>query len=218
MSEPQTSAVPDQTTPLGRARQAMIATGQWDSSQAMGRSWPIGCVALEITQRCNLDCTACYLSEYSEAVKDLPLEEVFRRIDMIHTRYGAHTNVQVTGGDPTLRRREELLAIVRRLRALGMRPSLLTNGIRASRELLGSRSRLDRRRLPCRHHPGAQGLSQRRRAQCAPPELYRAGPAACRSRCSSTPRSATKTSISCCRCRRCQSGLIRLINNQRKST
>jgi 7,8-dihydro-6-hydroxymethylpterin dimethyltransferase len=116
----------------------MIATGQWDASQSMGRRWPIGCVALEITQRCNLDCTACYLSEYSEAVKDLPLEEVFRRIDMIRDRYGANTDVQVTGGDPTLRRREELAAIVRRIRALGMRPSLFTNGIKASRDLLGT--------------------------------------------------------------------------------
>ena len=130
------SAISDLTTPLDRARQAMIATGQWDAGQAMGRSWPIGCVALEITQRCNLDCTACYLSEHSQAVKDLPLEEVFRRIEMIRARYGAHTDVQVTGGDPTLRRTDELLAIVRRIQGLGMRPSLLTNGIRVSRELL----------------------------------------------------------------------------------
>ena len=130
------SVMPDSTTPLDRARQAMIATGQWDASQAMGRSWPIGCVALEITQRCNLDCAACYLSEHSQGVKDLPLEEVFRRIEMIRDRYGAHTDVQVTGGDPTLRRTDELLAIVRRIEGLGMRPSLLTNGIRASRELL----------------------------------------------------------------------------------
>jgi MoaA/NifB/PqqE/SkfB family radical SAM enzyme len=91
----------DPTSPLGEARWAMIATGQWDAAQSMGRRWPIGCVALEITQRCNLDCTACYLSDHSEAVKDLPLEEVFRRIDLIHARYGAGTDVQVTGGDPT---------------------------------------------------------------------------------------------------------------------
>src|SRR6516162_2255397 len=115
MSLPPISAMSDSMTPLDRARQAMIATGQWDASQAMGRSWPIGCVALEITQRCNLDCTACYLSEHSQAVKDLPLEEVFRRIETIRARYGAHTDVQVTGGDPTLRRTDELLAIVRRI-------------------------------------------------------------------------------------------------------
>lgn len=59
--------------PLRSARDLMRATAQWDGSQFMGRRWPIACVALEITQRCNLDCTACYLSEHSEAVKDLPL-------------------------------------------------------------------------------------------------------------------------------------------------
>ena len=114
----------------------MMATGQWDAGQFIGRRWPIGCVALEVTQRCNLDCTACYLSEYSEAVKDLPLEDVFRRIDLIFQYYGPSTNVQVTGGDPTLRRRHELVAIVRRIADKGMRPALITNGIRAKRSLL----------------------------------------------------------------------------------
>ena len=102
----------------------------------MGSRWPIGCVALEITQRCNLDCTLCYLSEHSEAVKDIPLEEVFRRIDLIHEHYGRNTDVQITGGDPTLRRRDELIAIVRRVRQRGMRPTLMTNGRKATRALL----------------------------------------------------------------------------------
>jgi MoaA/NifB/PqqE/SkfB family radical SAM enzyme len=114
----------------------MERTGQWHPRQSMGRRWSIGCVALEITQRCNLDCTLCYLSDHSEAVKDVPLEEVFRRIDMIRDHYGENTDVQVTGGDPTLRKREELVAIVRRVRERGLRPSLFTNGIKATRELL----------------------------------------------------------------------------------
>lgn len=118
------------------ARHRVVATGQWAANQLMGRRWPIGCVALEITQRCNLDCTACYLSKHSEAVKDVPLEELFRRIDLIFDHYGPHTNVQVSGGDPTLRKREELVAIVRRVSQKGMRPALFTNGIRAKRELL----------------------------------------------------------------------------------
>src|SRR5574340_390982 len=112
---------------------SMLATGQWTASQFMGRRWPIGCVALEITQRCNLDCGACYLSEHSEAVRDLPLEEVYRRINMIRDTYGSDVDVQVTGGDPTLRKQDELVAIVRRLRQVGMRPTLFTNGIRATR-------------------------------------------------------------------------------------
>jgi molybdenum cofactor biosynthesis enzyme MoaA len=126
----------DHGAALAEARQRMVATGQWTASQFMGRRWPIGCVALEITQRCNLDCTACYLSEHSEAVKDLPLAEVFRRIDMIFDHYGPNTDVQVTGGDPTLRKRDELVTIVRRIREKGMRPTLFTNGVRARRDLL----------------------------------------------------------------------------------
>src|SRR5438445_8280747 len=126
----------DHRTALAAARQRMLATGQWTASQLIGRRWPIGCVALEITQRCNLDCAACYLSEHSEAVKDVPLEELFRRIDLIFEHYGPNANVQVTGGDPTLRKREELVAIVCRLSQKGLRPALFTNGIRAKRELL----------------------------------------------------------------------------------
>ena len=118
------------------ARRRMIEAGQWTNSQSLGRRWAIGCVALEITQRCNLDCTACYLSEHSEAVIDMPLDEVLRRVDMIFEHYGPNTDVQVTGGDPTLRRRDELVEIVRYISKKGLRPSLFTNGIRAKRELL----------------------------------------------------------------------------------
>jgi len=131
-----TARPPDYHHALSAARHRVTFANQWTESQLMGRRWPIGCVALEITQRCNLDCTACYLSEHSEAVKDIPLEELFRRIDLIFDHYGPNTNVQVTGGDPTLRKRDELVAIVRRLSQKSMRPALLTNGIRAKRELL----------------------------------------------------------------------------------
>lgn len=116
--------------------QRLRDVGLWTPTQIAGRRWPIGCVSLEVTQRCNLDCTLCYLSEHSEAVRDIPLEEVFRRIDMIEAHYGKNTDVQVSGGDPTLRKREELVQIVKRITERGMRASLFTNGILASRELL----------------------------------------------------------------------------------
>jgi pyruvate-formate lyase-activating enzyme len=123
---------------MDRARIALASAGCASAGQQMGLRWPIGCVALEVTQRCNLDCSLCYLSENSEAVKDVPLEEIFRRIDLIFSYYGKHTDVQITGGDPTLRARDELLAIVARISSLGMRPTLMTNGIRASRSLLAA--------------------------------------------------------------------------------
>ncbi|MGH8761167.1 MAG: radical SAM protein, partial [Burkholderiales bacterium] len=128
--------VNDGQTPMQRARVRLEKANQWTPWQMMGRRFPIGCVALEITQRCNLDCTYCYLSESSEALKDIPLEEVYRRIDLIHAHYGDRTDVQVTGGEPTLRKRDELIAIVRYIRQKNMRSSLFTNGIKATRDLL----------------------------------------------------------------------------------
>ncbi len=114
----------------------MQATGQWSDRQAAGRRWSIGCVSLEITQRCNLDCTLCYLSESAEAIRDLPLDEVFRRIDVIAAQFGPNTDVQISGGDPTLRDKGELSEIVRYIRSKRMRASLFTNGILLTREWL----------------------------------------------------------------------------------
>jgi molybdenum cofactor biosynthesis enzyme MoaA len=119
-----------------RLRERLEQSGCAGPGQIGGKRWPIGCVSLEVTQRCNLDCSLCYLSEHSEAVLDIPLEELFRRIDMIHAHYGDHTDIQVSGGEPTLRRPEDLVRIVRRIAEKGMRASLFTNGIRASRALL----------------------------------------------------------------------------------
>ena len=113
------------------ARERLKRAGQYSPRQQMGNRFSIGCVALEITQRCNLDCTCCYLSENSEAIKDLPLEEIFRRIDLIYKHYGKGTAVQITGGDPTLRNKDELLQIIRQVRLKGMRPTFFTNGIKA---------------------------------------------------------------------------------------
>lgn len=104
--------------------------------QILGRRSTAGCVALEVTQRCNLDCTLCYLSDYSESVPDPPLDELKRKADNIKRLFGVQTNVQITGGDPTLRRRDELIEIVRYVAAIGLNPALFTNGIRCSRDLL----------------------------------------------------------------------------------
>jgi 7,8-dihydro-6-hydroxymethylpterin dimethyltransferase len=125
-----------QATRLQRMAASMQRTGQWGDGQAAGRRWTMGCVSLEITQRCNLDCTLCYLSESAEAVRDIPLSELYRRIDDIATRYGPNTDVQISGGDPTLRDKDELSQIVRYVRERGLRASLFTNGILLTRAWL----------------------------------------------------------------------------------
>ena len=106
------------------------------SNQVLGRLQPIGCVAVEITQKCNLDCTLCYLSEHSQQVRDIPLQEVFNRLDGVVAHYGTGVPVQITGGDPTLRKHYELIEIVQYASNLGLKPALFTNGIAASRQLL----------------------------------------------------------------------------------
>ena len=132
--------IPDPKERNEAIRARLARNDLWQPKQTAGKRWAVGCVALEITQRCNLDCTLCYLSEHSQAVHDLPLAEIFRRIDLIYAHYGPRTDVQVTGGDPTLRQRDELVAIVRRIAQKGMRPALFTNGILATRDLLAELS------------------------------------------------------------------------------
>jgi len=122
--------------PIAAACRRMRGTEQWHPRQSLGRRFAIGCVALEVTQRCNLDCTLCYLSEHAEAMRDLPLDELLRRVARIRTDFGRHTEVQVTGGEPTLRAPADLIAVVRAITSSGMRASLFTNGIRATRDLL----------------------------------------------------------------------------------
>lgn len=122
--------------PIKAAKETMKKYGLWSLNQQMGSRWPIACVALEITQKCNLDCTLCYLSEHSQSIHDLPLEEIMRRIDEIYRYYGKGTDVQITGGEPTLRAPDELAAIIAKVNKLGMRATLMTNGILASRKLL----------------------------------------------------------------------------------
>lgn len=117
-------------------REALRREGHLSSGQLAGRNFPIACVALEITQRCNLDCTLCYLSDLAEMVQDVPLFELKRRIKHIFDHYGPHTNIQITGGDPTLRSISDLVEIVNEIKSYPMRCALFTNGIKASREML----------------------------------------------------------------------------------
>ena len=141
IAEWQPATLGERGDPLTDARERMMRAAQWAPWQGVGHRMAIGCVALEITQRCNLNYTYCYLSENSKVLKDVPITELFRRIDLIVAHYGPGTDVQVTGGEPTLRNRDELIAIVERLVAKGLRPSLFTNGIKVTRGLLEELSR-----------------------------------------------------------------------------
>lgn len=123
----------DRRAPL---RDGLQGCGEYGATQTAGRFYPVACVALEVTQRCNLDCTLCYLSDRAEMTYDPPLSILFARLATIHSHYGPGVSVQLTGGDPTLRKVADLEALCREVRRLGMRSCLMTNGIRASRAFL----------------------------------------------------------------------------------
>ncbi|MEM9138366.1 MAG: radical SAM protein, partial [Pseudomonadota bacterium] len=138
--------VADAVLPAGRAfngadrraplRDGLTAAGEFHARQTAGRFYPIACVALETTQRCNLDCSLCYLSDAAEMAFDVPVPVLKRRIDTIHSHYGPGTSVQITGGDPTLRKTADIAALCRHIAGHGMRSCLMTNGIKATREML----------------------------------------------------------------------------------
>lgn len=123
----------DQRSPL---REGLMAADAFGPGQTAGRFYPIACVSLEVTQRCNLDCTLCYLSDRAEMARDVPLPILFSRIAMIDSHYGPDTSIQISGGDPTLRKIADLEAICREIRRRGMRSCLMTNGIKATRAML----------------------------------------------------------------------------------
>lgn len=66
-------------------------------NQFLGSRNAIGCVSVEISQRCNLSCSLCYLSENSNDIIDLPLSEVLERLEGVRRNFGVGTNVQISG-------------------------------------------------------------------------------------------------------------------------
>lgn len=127
---------PPSGDPRQGLREALRQQGRYGPNQTAGRFYPGACAALEVTQRCNLDCTLCYLSEAAEISHDPPLDVLLSRIDNLFLHFGPGANIQITGGDPTLRKTEDLEALIRRIRQHGMRACLMTNGIRAKRPFL----------------------------------------------------------------------------------
>jgi organic radical activating enzyme len=86
---------------------------------------------MEITNACNFDCPVCYAQSGTHGQDHLTLDEIRNRLG--HLRKAGVRWVTLTGGDPTMHPQlEQIIGITRR--EYGMRPILITNGLRLAEE------------------------------------------------------------------------------------
>jgi len=89
------------------------------------------CVLLEVTQRCNLKCPICFASAADDQC-DPDLSEIERWLRLLEA-HGSELNIQLSGGEPTLR--DDLPQIIELTRSLGFGfVQINTNGIRLAKE------------------------------------------------------------------------------------
>ena len=88
-------------------------------------------VEIEVTQRCNLRCPVCFMSAEA-APPDPSLDQLESIYTHILEKAGGHTSIQLTGGEPTIRK--DLPEIVRAGREIGFSAiEINTNGLVISR-------------------------------------------------------------------------------------
>lgn len=92
---------------------------------------------IHILDGCNLRCTHCYVGDRRfKSTPPLPLEEITRRIQILkdfQVRHGfkGHT-MNISGGEPTIH--PNILEIIREIRNREIKPFLLTNGMKITKE------------------------------------------------------------------------------------
>ncbi len=118
---------PDKRRALERLWQGLPAHAR-RSGQFLGRQY-LGCGAtIGAMPRCDFGCRGCYLGAEANRIPPASLDEVSRQLRHLRAWLGEGGGVQLTDGELTLRDPDELLAMVRTARALGLVPMLMTHG------------------------------------------------------------------------------------------
>ena len=90
------------------------------------------CVLLELTKRCNLRCPVCFASAGEDGDADPSLDAIGAQLDWLMA-HGGPFNLQLSGGEPTLR--DDLPQLIRMGREKGFTFfQLNTNGLRLAKE------------------------------------------------------------------------------------
>jgi uncharacterized radical SAM superfamily Fe-S cluster-containing enzyme len=85
-------------------------------------------VFLDVTNRCNSNCPICINNTPSMGFLFEPPLEYFENVFQQLSRYDPKPVVQLFGGEPTVRR--DLFEIIRLARSAGLRPRVVTNGLK----------------------------------------------------------------------------------------
>lgn len=97
-------------------------------NQMLGRHEE-GCGAtIGAMPRCDFACRGCYLTAGANRIPELPVEDVLAQLDALRRHLGPWGNVQLTDGEVSLRDPDEVTAILRHARAIGLIPMLMTHG------------------------------------------------------------------------------------------
>lgn len=82
-------------------------------------------VFVDVTHRCNMECANCYVP--IRDVPDLDLDRFYSALE----QFPKKTEIRLIGGEPTIR--TDLMDIIFKIRALGHRPTMMTNGLMVAR-------------------------------------------------------------------------------------
>jgi len=88
---------------------------------------------LEPTRRCNITCDACFVENDKQS--DKPVEQIRHELELM-LRLRKCDAMLIAGGEPLVH--PEIVEIVRLVRHFGVKPVLVTNGVRLDRTLLRS--------------------------------------------------------------------------------
>jgi hypothetical protein len=108
---------------------ALRLPGQGLGQKATGCGATVG-----IKPRCDFACTGCYLGSDANRIPDLPVEAIYRQLDELRRYLGPKSNVQITDGEVTLLPVEELTAVLRYAREIGVIPMVMTHGDQLRRQ------------------------------------------------------------------------------------
>ena len=120
--------IPPETRTVLKNARAKVPEKFRSPTQFLGRQYA-GCGAtIGLMPGCDLSCQGCYLGEGSEKTRPSHIDEIKHQFRTLYQWLGPAGNLQLTDGEVTLRREDEIVELIAYAKAMGLVPMLMTNG------------------------------------------------------------------------------------------